>query len=77
MGGEGGGVGAEGGGVGAEGRGWEGRGVGGEGRGGGGAVGAGGEPQAGRSTHSDPKGSGVPSVSAMNRYNPPGRPRLP
>ena len=44
---------------------------------GGRGVGAGGEPKAGQSTHSDPKGSGVPSVSGMNGYNPPGRPRLP
>ena len=30
------------------------------------AVGAGGEPKAGYSTHSDSKGIAVPSVSAMN-----------
>ena len=40
-------------------------------------MGAGGEPKAGYSTHLDSKGSAVPSVSAMNGYNPPGRPRLP
>ena len=30
------------------------------------AVGAGGEPKAGQSTHSDSKGSAAPSISAMN-----------
>ena len=41
------------------------------------AVGAGGEPKAGQSTHSDSKSSAVPSVSDVNWYNPQGRPRLP
>ena len=47
------------------------------GRGVGWAVGAGGEPKAGQSTHSDSKSSAVPSVSDVNWYNPQVRPRLP
>ena len=46
------------------------------GRGVGWAVGAGGEPQAGQSKHSDTNGSAVPSVGDPAGHNSPGRPSL-